>query len=467
MNLIRSAVQQTLRAFQIIQRYRRLTSLFLLGIWLFVIVFTGLSYFISRDQTQLIRVKFFSYALISLQKVNDLLTMDEIRPSPNSFIFKGRYRKGLLVQGSAALSVMQANRSLLSSVEDRDLQAVLLSYTLLEKGIHLHWREPELFDLNRRIVPRLTALSFAVSQERDMLSLRIDRMRFFRMALTFLSFGGGLIFLLLRLMRNRKVSRQNRFYRALSLIDRLILSLPDQESLLQNTCRIIVDAAHVRTVWIGKYDSASGSGRWVAYDGSVPEEFIRRTLSDDPSVHGGQGIWGHTIRSRSVVVWNDPMTSLPEGYLRDFYRANNIRSAAGFPLMEGETLYGALVVQSDEPDYFDPDLIELISSLVENLSFVLKNLAMENARREAEERLNILIETLPEVIIFKDGEGRWKVVNPAGLRLFKLDGRTDWVNKTDRELALLQPELATVYEGCTLSDNAVWKLGAPSNGIET
>ncbi len=467
MNSIGRTVRQPLRAFQIIQRSRRLTSSFLVAIWLLVIVFAGLGYFISGDQTQLVRVKFFSYALISLQKVNDLLLMDEILPSPNSFIFKGRYRKGLLVQGSAALSVMQANRSLLSSVEDRDLQAVLLSYTLLEKGIHLHWREPELFDLNRRIVPRLTALLFAVSQKRDILSRRIDRMLFFRMALLLLSFGGGLIFLLVRLVRNRRVSRQNRFYRALSRINRLILSLPDQESLLQNTCRIIVDEAHVRTVWIGNHNPVSGSGRWVAYDGTVTEELIRRPLSDDPSVHSGQGIWGHTIRSREVVVWNDPMTSLPEGYLRDLYRANGIRSAAGFPLMEGETLYGALVVQSDEPDYFDPDLIELISALVENLSFVLKNWARESARREAEERLTTLIETLPEVIIFKDGEGRWKVVNPAGLRLFKLEGRTDWVNKTDRELGLLQPELATVYEGCTLSDNAVWKLGAPSNGIET
>ena len=148
MNSIGSTVRQSLRAFQIIQRSRRLTSSFLVGIWLLVIVFAGLSYFISGDQTQLVRVKFFSYALISLQKVNDLLLMDEILPSPNSFIFKGRYRKGLLVQGSAALSVMQANRSLLSSVEDRDLQAVLLTYTLME----LPDQFPDKFNLSVHVI---------------------------------------------------------------------------------------------------------------------------------------------------------------------------------------------------------------------------------------------------------------------------------------------------------------------------
>ena len=89
MNSIGSTVRQSLRAFQIIQRSRRLTSSFLVGIWLLVIVFAGLGYFISGDQTQLVRVKFFSYALISLQKVNDLLLMDEDPALSKQFYLQG------------------------------------------------------------------------------------------------------------------------------------------------------------------------------------------------------------------------------------------------------------------------------------------------------------------------------------------------------------------------------------------
>ena len=71
------------------------------------------------------------------------------------------------------------------------------------------------------------------------------------------------------------------------------------------------------------------------------------------------------------------------------------------------------------------------------------------------ERLGTLIEALPDAIFFKDGEGRWRVVNAAGLRLFGLAGQ-DWEGKTDRELGALHPALAEAFEACHRDDEAAW-----------
>lgn len=72
--------------------------------------------------------------LAGLEKVNSLLAAEDIRPSSESSVSEGSYRKGLLAQGAAVLSVMAANRSLLSSPEQKDLQAILRTTAFLKTG---------------------------------------------------------------------------------------------------------------------------------------------------------------------------------------------------------------------------------------------------------------------------------------------------------------------------------------------
>ncbi len=78
---------------------------------------------------------------------------------------------------------------------------------------------------------------------------------------------------------------------------------------------------------------------------------------------------------------------------------------------------------------------------------------------ELTERLGTLIEALPDAIFFKDGEGRWRIVNSAGLRLFRLMDQ-DWEGKTDQELGRLHPELAEYFDICRLDDEKAWGLGS-------
>jgi PAS domain S-box-containing protein len=80
----------------------------------------------------------------------------------------------------------------------------------------------------------------------------------------------------------------------------------------------------------------------------------------------------------------------------------------------------------------------------------------EEALVEERRRLSTLIEALPDGIFLKDGEGRWQVVNSAGLKLFNLQHQS-WQNKTDLELGELFPEAKFVYQACKDSDELAWQ----------
>ena len=78
---------------------------------------------------------------------------------------------------------------------------------------------------------------------------------------------------------------------------------------------------------------------------------------------------------------------------------------------------------------------------------------------EAYRHLTNLIETIPDPIFFKDGEGRWLIINQPAKQLFCLES-IDWHGKTDMELAEIQPAFRSAYEGCVRDDRLAWEKGS-------
>lgn len=186
---------------------------------------------------------------------------------------------------------------------------------------------------------------------------------------------------------DKSVLRQNRFYRALSRIDRLLLSCPDREKLFRSTCRILFEEVGLLSVWIGHCDQESRSARYDFHEGK---------RGHDPSGVGRQ-ILEQTLKTGSAVVWNDVLNVLPGDSLMDSCRAKGIGALASFPLASGETLCGALIIESDETGYFTPELIPLISSLADNISLGLRNRESETIRKHHESRAQSLLKWMEDL----------------------------------------------------------------------
>lgn len=80
----------------------------------------------------------------------------------------------------------------------------------------------------------------------------------------------------------------------------------------------------------------------------------------------------------------------------------------------------------------------------------------QQALIESQEKLTVLINSFPDNVVLKDGEGRWLVANPAALKFFRLE-KIAWQGRTDAELAALNPPLKELHEVSILSGEICWE----------
>jgi len=88
------------------------------------------------------------------------------------------------------------------------------------------------------------------------------------------------------------------------------------------------------------------------------------------------------------------------------------------------------------------------------------------ALQEQEERLRTLINASPDTVFFKDGDGRWLVVNNMARQIFALE-QVDYQGKTDIELAEYSPFYREAFLTCVTTDEAAWANPPLSRSDET
>ncbi|MDX8360543.1 ATP-binding protein [Cytobacillus sp. IB215316] len=75
---------------------------------------------------------------------------------------------------------------------------------------------------------------------------------------------------------------------------------------------------------------------------------------------------------------------------------------------------------------------------------------------EDENQLSLLINSMPDFVCFKDGDGRWLKVNDFGRDLYHLN-EVDYIGKTDADLGVINPFFKEAFDECLKSDNDTWK----------
>ena len=120
---------------------------------------------------------------------------------------------------------------------------------------------------------------------------------------------------------------------------------------------------------------------------------------------------------------------------------------------------------------FYSELIKAIDekTVIEN-KLILQNNKLKKATLHAEvneHRLLTFINSIPDIVCYKDGKGRWLLANKADLELFSLTN-IDYVGKTDKELSKdTAPIYKEAFENCVFSDELAWKNKKLTQGIET
>ncbi len=131
------------------------------------------------------------------------------------------------------------------------------------------------------------------------------------------------------------------------------------------------------------------------------------------------------------------------------------------PAADGERYYALLSIQ---------DVTELTQRVQDYrtmrdqaLAEVKERQRTEEALRSREHQLRTLINAMPDLVCFKDAEGRWIEANDTTLKVFQLEG-VDYRGKTNTELAQLSPFLRDSFFEGEQTDEAMWSRGKVWSG---
>ncbi|MBF0525322.1 MAG: PAS domain S-box protein [Deltaproteobacteria bacterium] len=152
-------------------------------------------------------------------------------------------------------------------------------------------------------------------------------------------------------------------------------------------------------------------------------------------------------------------------------------AAIALPLRIGSTRVGVLLVLHLLDMQRPAEILRALDLLSPVVALILRNaLLYESQEAEiqartselagSEDRLRTLINAMPDIVCFKDGNGRWLEANDFDLRLFQLDG-VDYRGKKDSELAKFSPFYREAFLTCEGSDEQAWNKGDISRGEET
>ncbi|MBX9975118.1 PAS domain S-box protein [Cytobacillus firmus] len=106
-----------------------------------------------------------------------------------------------------------------------------------------------------------------------------------------------------------------------------------------------------------------------------------------------------------------------------------------------------------------------VTAFVSILRDITEHKRMEEALKESEKRLRTLINAMPDLVVFKDGQGRWLEANHQILSYFELQD-VPYYGKKDSELAVHNPFHTATLSNCEKTDQEAWENGRVTRGEE-
>ncbi len=232
-----------------------------------------------------------------------------------------------------------------------------------------------------------------------------------------------------RKLAEELLRRINRELRAISNCNQTLMRAEDEQTLLNDICRIICDDAGYRMSWVGyAEDDAAKTIRPVASAG-FEDGYLERAAITWDETERGNGPSGIAIRSgKSSTIQDFGVDPMARPWREDALQ-RGYRSSAALPLKdERGVVFGILCIYSSEPEAFTPGEIRLLEELAGDLAFGITTLRTRTERNQAEEALKEseqqyreLLENLPVGVIIHNPDSSIRYWNTIALELLGIE----------------------------------------------
>jgi len=208
--------------------------------------------------------------------------------------------------------------------------------------------------------------------------------------------------------------------RVMAECNRVLLRATDEQSLLDDMCRIVVDVGGYPMVWIGWPMHDARRSIWpVARHGNDQGylDSLDLTWAADSASHG---LAGAAICTAAAQVARNVDTDPRIESWRNAAVARGFRAVCALPLVCGKTVVGVMSIYANEEDAFDAAELELLEELCGDIAYGICNLRTqrekqlaEAALKESQSRFEATFSQAAVGIAHVDLDGRFLRVNPT------------------------------------------------------
>jgi PAS domain S-box-containing protein len=221
-----------------------------------------------------------------------------------------------------------------------------------------------------------------------------------------------------RMRAEQEVLKVNRALKAISECNEALIHASNEESLLREICRIIIETGGYRMVWVGYAEhDAARTVRPVARAGFDAGYVAGLTISWGDN-EDGRGPTGVAVRTGELCVVRNLSEDKSFDRWREEAATRGYASSIALPLMDNEVVLGALNIYAAEVDAFSGEETILLMELAKDLAYGIVTLRAHEERRKAESAAmqlgRILEESLNEIYIFDIESLKFVQVNRGG-----------------------------------------------------
>jgi PAS domain S-box-containing protein len=230
-----------------------------------------------------------------------------------------------------------------------------------------------------------------------------------------------------------RVKHLNLVLRAIRSVNQLIVKVKDRESLLKGACNNLIKTRGYHSAWIALLDE---SGKLKTYaEAGIGKTFlpiVEMLMKGELTVCGQKA-----LKQREIVITEDPASTCTGCPLAQKY---SNRGAMTIRLEYNGKICGLMTVSIPAHLAVDQEEQSLFKEVAGDIAFSIHNIELDEERKQAEENLKnaknelqIILDSVPAIIFYKDTEGRIVRANKALADSLKLPIK-DIVGKTTEEL---------------------------------
>ncbi|MEN6317375.1 MAG: response regulator [Syntrophaceae bacterium] len=222
-----------------------------------------------------------------------------------------------------------------------------------------------------------------------------------------------------RTRAEEELKKVNRMLRMLSECNQSLVRAQDEDTLLHDVCRHIVEIGSYKMAWVGYAEGDEEKTVLPVACAGCEKDLLKEFKITWGDAEDGHNPTGTAIRTVEPAICENMTTghSINPGFAE---AANcNYRSAIACPLIARGSAFGALTVYTDRPGAFDSDEMKLLAELASDVSFGIEALRTQNehkkaeeALRESEEKYRLTFSSISDVVYTIDSDFKISNITP-------------------------------------------------------